>query len=1052
MSHILLILGSISLHIGLLLFSLQPAVCIARSLTWEKLESEIFNLENLQASKASIQKNDVINALVNDYNAISSNFFDKVNPKVLKECGNELAKVAIAHGLHVFCYYVRNLFKDEDLSSWDYFKFRDNPIALLCFDSETFYILNTQSFYEADIFFKKNMTEVIGTRTMNAVEHPGQIVDYFDDLLPKDPSTDLIQSEVNLAIIKIMADYWKRIGINDVKQMERIRPYYQLDPFLIILIPDRIVMNGLFYTNEVIMMNTLGRLLLEKVISVSASFNRAKDIGTSTIRFVGQLAIGWDPDVLYGINPGVLKENIHLLRKYQFDKIQTEKLALALVESYGDYFGLDEMVQMGYIAQGLSAETLRKMNNLHIHAPSLDGLALSEVPMKVLVNKVIQNNPKELLKLKRLAAIASSSTLSKLLTDSFVYDNIEEVKRVRWTFEQAIVLCEKYKRAMQRPLTTKDLVGLGTLLKGVSKVELMGLMKNETDVMNLCYRLPEEDSTSTQIQGIVMTFRKATRLSEIIKVSLNPEQAFKLSRHLAHLYPQYLKNLKLTPVSADILIKRLSTMSIVKLPIQQIKYLSKYLQTFILKDVHIAPEDQDAAILSRLGVMALGLTSEEIMKLSPATVVKSLDTLGQLPLSAAQSQAVMTMLYKAEPKWKCKLHIVGRTGTMLQFDSDVFKINCHETIARAATRFIEQVIQRDAILDARRKAGFVRESELDNSDKGMEGFVTKIFDALARATPVEDDITSSRIQIKTLSCTYLKMLKSAVSHVAPGYFTYMPQSELARCIPYLGQVKRWTADHVEALLNLILEYTGIDFKRWNETLIQDMGSLLSGLSASQLSELRIYEVESLNRIASGPKLSYDKGTILVQNWLYRVKDGNIGRLKIEEFSSLSQLLCVFNPQEIMNMPDTLILDGLKSINRQTCSHEVAQAYLNKLSKIMGDINVYNWPRNIIIEASSLISFVNPDQILNLKPQQLAELPPGVIYDMPPDIFQKLSVMQLTFLNPVQSDVINEVQYNGLDKPKQLALHFYAAYARCSMTTPSHISSIGIMVFFSLAIC
>ncbi|KAI8773923.1 hypothetical protein BgiMline_013754, partial [Biomphalaria glabrata] len=55
--------------------------------------------------------------------------------------------------------------------------------------------------------------------------------------------------------------------------------------------------------------------------------------------------------------------------------------------SYGDYFGLDEMVQMGYIAQGLSAETLRKMNNLHIHAPSLDGLALSEVPMKVLVNK-----------------------------------------------------------------------------------------------------------------------------------------------------------------------------------------------------------------------------------------------------------------------------------------------------------------------------------------------------------------------------------------------------------------------------------------------------------------------------------------------------------------------------------------------------------------------------------------------------------------------------------------------------------------------------------------
>ncbi|KAI8773922.1 hypothetical protein BgiBS90_025107, partial [Biomphalaria glabrata] len=332
MSHILLILGSISLHIGLLLFSLQPAVCIARSLTWEKLESEIFNLENLQASKASIQKNDVINALVKDYNAINSNFFDKVNPKVLKECGNELAKVAIAHGLHVFCYYVRNLFKDEDLSSWDYFKFRDNPIALLCFDSETFYILNTQSFYEADIFFKKNMTEVIGTRTMNAVEHPGQIVDYFDDLLPKDPSTDLIQSEVNLAIIKIMADYWKRIGINDVKQMERIRPYYQLDPFLIILIPDRIVMNGLFYTNEVIMMNTLGRLLLEKVISVSASFNRAKDIGTSTIRFVGQLAIGWDPDVLYGINPGVLKENIHLLRKYQFDKIQTEKLALALVE------------------------------------------------------------------------------------------------------------------------------------------------------------------------------------------------------------------------------------------------------------------------------------------------------------------------------------------------------------------------------------------------------------------------------------------------------------------------------------------------------------------------------------------------------------------------------------------------------------------------------------------------------------------------------------------------------------------------------------------------
>ncbi|KAH9499885.1 hypothetical protein Btru_076840 [Bulinus truncatus] len=989
-----------------LIFSLQcvKIVSFEYNQSWEEYFGQLKFIDDAVTSEPTIPKETVLLALNKALYAIDSDFMEKIDPEVIKQTANEFARMAMTKGLGLLCYYVRNVFKAEDFSTWNYWDFRKYSIALLCFKSEDFLLFNVK-----------------------------EITDYFDDLLPVDPSFKMFKMYIDPAIIKIMADYWRKNKVKDDTEMQRIKPYYLIDPFLIISIPEDMVFYGVRFTSGPALRSAVGRLLLEQLVAYSSVFGKAAHIGTAMLRLEGQLTIGWDPGVASQIDPGVLMENLHLLRTYNFDRVLCKKLAESIIKEHGDTFDDEKLEEMGFLAQGIPAEKFRQVNRLYDVASSLDGLALNEVQMKVIAYRVVNTDLNQFLKLKRLAAVVSPATLKEKMTDEFVYKNIFQIQNVRWTLEQATVLIEKYKRQLRQALHISSTVMLGTVLKGLSTVELMGLIKSEQDAIQMGYYLLENDASSTQIQGIVNSFRKVTSLSEFIKVGLTQEAAFKLARHLAHMNPTFLKNLKLSKQSESIFVKSLSTMSIVKMPIPQIKFLYRFLRVLLLKDVKIAQEDQDAAMISRLGVMALGMTPADIESLTPETVLRSLDMLGQLPLSAAQSHAVMNQLNKAEPKWKCRLHIVAKTGTILQFNSDVFKLPCHDTFARSTTRFVKQIIRREAILDARRKAGFVRESEIDNSEKGMEALVTKLLDSLARATPITDDITTSRIRIRTLRCTYLRMLKSAVSHVAPGYFMYMPQAELAKCIPYLGQVKRWTADHVDALLNLVLEYIGVDFKRWNESRIQDMGSLLSGLTAEHLEEFKIYEVETLSMIAAGPKLSYDKAYRLLHNWITRAKDGYINRIKTEEFSSLSQFLCVFTPQDIAQLPDSLFMDGLKSVGEQKCSHEVAQAYYDKLSGILGGISVEKWPRDVLMQAAPLISLVKPDEILKLKPDQLSELHPETIYEMSTEIFQKLSVMQLTFLTPMQSEVIKEAQYNALPGDKKVALDFYAAYsAKCSI--------------------
>ncbi|KAK7502483.1 hypothetical protein BaRGS_00006436 [Batillaria attramentaria] len=761
-------------------------------------------------------------------------------------------------------------------------------------------------------------------------------------------------------------------------------------------------------------------------VSQSSKFPKLAEFNALDIQKVKAAMPGMGLSQLQQLPREAVRQAMDALRDLDFGESQARELLEEMFDVETKDLTAAQLRSVGRLAVGLDADDIEELNDNIVDdlLDDLDDLDLNDAQKRLIADKARRQAASKM-KLLKLPGFASAVSVDDIddLTDDDVINSLNVSARINWRASQAASLMSKVKQSLgTRSLRPADLPGLGNLARGLLPRDIDDMIDRDEDVDDVADILGDrvDDLLSSQVDKILEKIEDADRFDDQPEIKVTAEYVAQKGAFLAYLPPGQFKKLEFDDGGKKAFVAMMSQMDVRKLPRAQLRLLAEELSDMMEDVPGESQDDNDFRKLSQMGQFALGLTPDQIDELSPQAVLRSMGTLGTLPFTRKQAEAILDKIEEAMPDWECKSSVLVNAGPLLQFaKEDTIEALCENELA-ASFASIEKRLERHHERVEERQ---------DNS--GRQKLVTRmLFAAMAMSSRSASTNAVGRkrrqagqynlyqcVGAGQLTCSILRQMRQDVALVDVNLVTSMPSNEFTDCLEVIGNATNWSDTALAALKQHAIQVIGAP-STWTNEVIRQAGVLMSAFTADEMNQLMLTGVDALNSNGKHGRLDSQQLAAEFSKWLELKKGGNLASITPGEFSSLSEFVCSLTEAQIQQLPIEVFKQSVDVIgSSRSCTSAQRSAYASRALQAYGD-NVLQWPPAVVGELGNLVGGLSSTSIKQLSADQLALIKPNVIATLPVSSLKAMSDSQLQSLSTNQVNAMQQAQYDSLTKLQQ----------------------------------
>ncbi|GFO41819.1 hypothetical protein PoB_006832400 [Plakobranchus ocellatus] len=752
---------------------------------------------------------------------------------------------------------------------------------------------------------------------------------------------------------------------------------------------------------------------------------------------LGNLAKGMGVVQLGQLKREAIEEALSTLKDIDFDETQAEEILDELLDDTSELTIDGNLLQnLGKLIRGMSSEHLSMIRPdvIELFLDYLDDLDLNDVQKRAIVAKARHHGmlPPKFLELDDFADVMSIDELDDF-GESKLHSFLNVSSQVHWRLPQRAFLAHMYKMSNGAArLRASDLNAMGQVVIGLLPSDLDTMVQEQDDVFDLAEELEDlqDELTSGQIDLLVTKFHDFGDLDNK-EVLIDEAKAMQGAHFLAFLKQEHFEKLDFTHEGKSAFVSRVAKMKTHKMSRTHLQFLSRILLDMIEDTIptksEYSSDDRQAKRLRCLGSMALGLTPSQIRGFTGNAIMDNADLLRTLPLSKAQSKAILDKVDNSVQDWKCRADMLARLGPLLQHLDTPFKEGCDDEIRSSMSAIAKGLEKRRKMVEERSKAGFAREFSDATDDQGEKRVVNAMLTAAVAVKQnqglrptMERRARRAAVANGPLTCDALMHLQSTANMLEPQHLITMREAEFSNCFAMLGAISDWSDEALAALVDKAKSvYGGVE--TWTNELVRRAGSVVAGLSPAEIQQLHLDRVDAMHSIGKHGKLSMEQLKAGFRRWQSLSGNTNAANISSEDFSSLAEFVCGLEIADIHQLHQTTFKRSLHVIGKATkCSPEQRKAYLGKVMTVYGS-NVPAWTPALISEMGHLLGAMGADHVRKLRTQQIALVDPEVVHNFQTDGLMAMTPTQLRAFSPNQANAVPQAVYETMTADQMSAL-------------------------------
>ncbi|XP_057289695.1 uncharacterized protein LOC130612407 [Hydractinia symbiolongicarpus] len=859
---------------------------------------------------------------------------------------------------------------------------------------------------------------------------------------------------------------------------------------------------------------------LNLFIPAESLFGKISWWNSSTITRMCTFVEELTPEQILSIKSKEIAAAFPKLKSRLFSKGQAKAILKKLKDVWGDVgtWSKARLIELGKFAKTLDIEDIKKINIEKIkeiikkEGSDIWNDAQKSVIIKDLLTKLgdPKDWPEDVL-LQSLSFFQKLSTSDlKNISKSAVVKVLKFAKNVKWTEQQATYLLGVADEKIYFSTLTKDsVVDMGSIFNGFlssdvgkfSKVVLFAAFPELIPVIGI---------GEPVLRRLIQVFKEQSKNGEIKSFGQ---------------FVKYLTREDLSQEQIQDLLGNLEKLVNVDFNEAQIAELMVKLRSK-LGNMNLTDSSDDDVLpwgfqnLKKIGKVVLGLTRKELKNFP----YRGIDTtMGVLGKQDGWKRRLVIAGYKRVKDFWTHYNITGKNMTEAHIEIlgkfvqgltlDELK-SLPKDVQRVAIQKLGQFtgLPEDKLksrtyfaLQYLKKVG---DGKLNSSDIKLLGnlfaglskqYIRKI-DLKALWNNLEEILKTKDIPVENLKEIVVRVKESLNKHDL-GKWTVEELTRLGKAlktldaadlraiskdafddlVDQLGSVDSWNTEQLTALISKAKEAWGSDISKWSEKALQKLGTIVNGLSTSEIESIPKTVFKKIDQFGRGLKINDDLKKSLAKRVKEYVLDNDASNFDINIIKRFKNILSGFSTQELSYIKlDTLDMldelgeredwskeqikelakkakhaisnnarsDGVTSLKNlikgysgldirsihknafklaaakfgaiKDLSKEHKTELANKAKEAWGS-DPSKWTAGHVIEAGSFIDGLSKTDLSKIQPQYIEHIPSDVIKNMDKEKFQALTNQQMAELSDEQVSALTETQKSGLPEPKRQAL-------------------------------
>ncbi|XP_048777867.2 uncharacterized protein LOC125681718 isoform X2 [Ostrea edulis] len=334
--------------------------------------------------------------------------------------------------------------------------------------------------------------------------------------------------------------------------------------------------------------------------------------------------------------------------------------------------------------------------------------------------------------------------------------------------------------------------------------------------------------------------------------------------------------------------------------------------------------------------------------------------------------------------------------------------------------------RRKVIKKTLKKAGLFKEckEELDDIKTEMKKYIS---------AAIQDCSSARRRKRSTasLTCSQLTALGSSMlSSLTTSQLSGIQDSEFTQCASLLGTPSDYSTEQKQTLAE-VAKRTGVYStpSTWTTSTIQSLGSILQGLTSSELNTMQ-FTYDDIAQLGAFDGWDDSQKTTIFGKWS---KSSAISTITSSELRSLGHMTCAMSTSQIQQITTSIYEESADKIGEVTsCSDTQMVEFATHAKSVYGS-TVYNWTSIQITSVGAHIGGLSKTEIITLTEAQIDEILASHVTIIPSSIFSGFSATQLGSFSAAQAQATTTTQRSTLDSSQLSALETAAG---TTFTTPS----------------